>query len=87
MGRGQHRYGCVGRIDPQANVAEARNVGRFAAQRLLAQVRGTQMDVVTDAAVAAHRIGIQDAHLHDTGRNEVLVCLQIGMNTNGHDPA
>jgi hypothetical protein len=68
MGRGQHRYGRVGRIDAQIGLAEAGDVGQFAAERFLSQMGGVQMNVVVDTAVAAD--SLTGPHLGENGTGD-----------------
>jgi hypothetical protein len=75
MGRGQYRYGRVGRIDAQIGLAEAGDVGQFAAERFFSQMRGVQMNVVVDTAVAAD--SLTGPHLGENGTGDDVPWGQI----------
>ena len=65
--RGQHRDGRFGWIDTQVGVAETADVGQFAGQDRLAQVRGVQMDVVIDLAISADSLAGADLGQYGPG--------------------
>jgi hypothetical protein len=86
VGRGQHRYGGVGRIDAQIGLAEAADVRQFGLEGLLAQMGGIQMHIVVDFAVTANALTGADFRQDGAGHDVAGRQIQQGGGIALHEP-